>query len=53
MENKGQVTNERLSVYRQILSAPIQYFSLNQKDNFNKQKQNILKDTRDFVLNSL
>ena len=52
MENKGQLTNERLSVYRQILSAPIQY-SLNQKDNFSKQKQNILKDTRDFVLNSL
>lgn len=53
MESKAQLTNERLSIYRQILSAPVQYFSLNQKDNFSEKKQNILKDTCDIVLNSL
>ena len=53
MESKAQLTNERLSIYRQILSAPVQYFSLNQKNNFSEKKQNILKDTCDIVLNSL
>ena len=50
MESKA---HERLSIYRQILSAPVQYFSLNQKGNFSEKKQNILKDTCDIVLNSL
>ena len=31
MENKVQLINERLSVYRQILNGSIQYFPLDQK----------------------
>ena len=38
MENKVQLLNERISVYRQILNSAIQYFPLNQKDNFFMQR---------------
>ena len=55
MENKAQLLNERISICREILSRPIQYFPLNQKDNFFAKYAmiNILKDTHDFILESL
>ena len=46
MKNKSQLLNERLSIYRQILNGAIQYSSVDQKDNFNQQLTNVLKDTR-------
>ena len=38
MENKAQLLNERISVYRQILNSAIQYLPLSQKDNFFMQR---------------
>ena len=49
MENKAQLMNERLSVYRQILKSPIQFFPLSQKDNFSNKFLNIFKDTHGFI----
>ena len=49
LEKKAQLMNGRLSVYRQILNGATQYCPLDQKDNFNKQATNILKDTPDFI----
>ena len=49
MENKAQLMNERLSVYRQILKSSIQFFPLSQKDNFSNKFLNIFKDTRGFI----
>ena len=49
MENKAQLMNERLSVYRQILKSSIQFFPLSQKDNFRNKFLNIFKDTRGFI----
>lgn len=53
MENKVQLMNERLSVYRQILNSLVQFFPLSKKINFASKFRNILKYTRDFVLKSL
>ena len=49
----NQLLNERLYVYRQILNSPNRYYPLNKKEDFKVQKTNVLKDTRDFILNSL
>ena len=55
MENKGQLLNERLSIYRKTLQSPINYYPLDQKEGnnifVNENKKN-LQDTRDFILNS-
>lgn len=55
MENKGQLLNEQLSIYRQTLQSPINYYPLDQKEGndifVNENKKN-LQDTRDFILNS-
>ena len=53
MENKAQLINEKLNAYKEILNGAMQYFPLDQKDNFNKQPPNILKDKRDFIFKSL
>ena len=53
MENNSQLMNERLSVYKQILNGAIQHFPLDQKDDFNNQATNILKDMRDVISKSL
>ena len=53
MENKAQLINEKLNAYKEILNGAMQYFPLDQKDNFNKQVPNILKDKRDFIFKSL
>ena len=45
--------NERLSVYRQILYCPVQFFPSSQKDNLINKVLNVLKDTCDFILKSL
>ena len=34
MENKAQLLNKRINVYRKILNCTIKYFPLNQNDNF-------------------
>ena len=49
LEKKAQLMNGGLSVYRQILNGTIQCRPPDQKDNFNKQATNILKDTPDFI----
>ena len=53
MENKAQLINEKLNAYKEILNGAMQYFPLDQKDNFDKQAPNILKDKRDFIFKSL
>ena len=53
MKNRSQLMNERLSVYKQILNGAIQYFPLDQKDDFNNQATNILKDMGDVISKSL
>ena len=53
IENKMQLMNERLSVYRQILYCPVQFFPSSKKDNLIKKFLDILKDTCDFILKSL
>ena len=45
--------NERLSVHRQILYCPVQFFPSSKKDNLIKKFLDILKDTCDFILKSL
>ena len=49
IENKPQQLNERINLYREILSSSPQYFLLNQKDNFVDKKTNIFKDTKDII----
>ena len=41
MENKAQLLNKRINVYRKILNCTIQYFPLNQNDNFLCKEQQI------------
>ena len=41
MENKAQLLNDRINVYRKILNSTIQYFPLNQNDNFLCKEQQI------------
>ena len=53
IKNKVQLMNERLSVYRQILYCPVQFFPSSQKDNLINKVLNVLKDTCDFILKSL
>ena len=53
MENKTQLTNERVSLHRQILNSQVQFFPLSQNNNFNNKFLNILKDTHGFILKSL
>ena len=49
-ENKAQKQNKRLSIYDEMLTNAVDYFLLNQKENFVKRRQIIFKNTRDFVL---
>ena len=49
-ENKAQKQNKRLSIYDEILTNAVDYFLLDQKENFVKRRQIIFKNTRDFVL---
>ena len=49
-ENKAQKQNKRLSIYDEMLTNAVDYFLLDQKENFVKRRQIIFKNTRDFVL---
>ena len=50
IENKAQELNERLFLYRQILTSEPQRFLLDQKENFMGEKILIFKDTKDIIL---
>ena len=49
-ENKALKQHKRLSIYHKILTSPVECFPLEQKENFEPEKQLIFKNTRDVVL---
>ena len=50
IENKVQEQNERLFLYRQVLTSELQCFLLDQKENFIGEKFLIFKDKKDIIL---
>ena len=50
IENKDQQQNERMFLYHQILMSALNYFLLDQKENFITKKPLIFKDTKGIIL---
>ena len=49
-ENEELKQHKRISIYHQMLTSAVNYFPLEQKENFEPKKQLIFKNTMDFLL---